>query len=70
MISPELAAQKAVCHIAMWRPLPDGSAHPRHYIQITGREVRQIVETGEFWLPMHLIPESVRAHREAVLADA
>lgn len=64
MLDPDLAARKAICYESLWRGLPEGTDHPRHYVRLTQREVAELVATGGFTLPDSVIPESVRAWRK------
>lgn len=66
MLDPKLAEHKAICYGSLWRALPDGphGKRPTHYIRLIQDEVAELVATGGFTLPDHLIPESVRAWRK------
>lgn len=64
MLNPELAERKAICYGSLWRALPEGTEHPRHYIRLTQSEVAELVATGGFTLPDNVIPDSVRAWRK------
>lgn len=66
MLDPKLAEHKAICYTSLWRALPDGphGQRPTHYISLIQDEVAELVATGGFTLPDHLIPESVRAWRK------
>lgn len=56
--------RNAVCHSSYWRPLHDGSEHPRYYIMLSGLEVAELIATGEYHLPEDIIPASVLEWRK------
>lgn len=64
MLSPELADRKSICYETLWRALPDGVGHPRHYVRLIQSEVAELVATGSYSLPERVVPESVRAWRK------
>lgn len=56
--------RNAVCHSSYWRPLQDGSEHPRYYVMLSGIEVAELLATGEYHLPEAIIPASVLEWRK------
>lgn len=56
--------RNAVCHASYWRPLHDGSEHPRYYVMLSGIEVAELLATGEYHLPEDIIPASVLEWRK------